>query len=247
MSRATEEPEVEEREEVTSPAEARGAAETHDAPAEEEAFEEEQYEVAPDLPGEGASVAARRRPLYRRPVFLVVAALVLLAALLFGLRYWAYARSHETTDDAFIDGHIVQVSPKVSGYVAEIYVSDHQTVKSGDLIAELDSRDFEAKLDQAKAALDAGLAQQKQARTQVTLTRATTRANVQQAAAGVQQARSNVSGARAGAASERSRITQSTAGTSAAEANLRQAQADVLAAQAEATRATRDVTRSQPS
>jgi membrane fusion protein (multidrug efflux system) len=187
----------------------------------------------------------RPRPLYKRPLFLIGAAVVLLLALFVGGRYWLYARSHETTDDAFIDGHIIQVSPKVSGYVAKVYVVDNQTVKSGDLIAELDSRDFEAKLDQAKAALDAGLAQQKQARTQVTLTRATTRANVQQAAAGVQQARSNVSGARAGAASERSRITQSTAGTSAAEANLRQAQADVLAAQAEATRANADVQRYQ--
>src|SRR4051795_12904152 len=59
----------------------------------------------------------RKRPLYRRPVFLIVVAIVLGLALLFGLRYWAYARAHESTDDAFIDGHIIQVSPKVSGYV----------------------------------------------------------------------------------------------------------------------------------
>src|SRR6266550_3215861 len=108
----------------------------------------------------------RKRPLYRRPAFL------------FGVRYWAYARSHETTDDAFIDGHIIQVSPKVSGYVLKVYVSDNQTVNAGDLIAELDPRDLETKLDQAKAALNAGMAQQKQAQTQVTLTRATTHAGV---------------------------------------------------------------------
>jgi membrane fusion protein (multidrug efflux system) len=101
------------------------------------------------------------------------------------------------------------------------------------------------KVAQAKAALDAGLAQQKQAQTQVTLTRATTRANMQQAAAGVQQARSQVAGARAGAASERSRTTQSSAGINAAEANVQQARSEVSAAMAEAARANADVQRYQ--
>src|SRR5205809_2502834 len=72
----------------------------------------------------------RKRPLYRRPAFLIGASLILLLAILFGVRYWAYARSHETTDDAFVDGHIIQVSPKVSGYVLKVYVSDNQTVKA---------------------------------------------------------------------------------------------------------------------
>jgi membrane fusion protein, multidrug efflux system len=245
MSRATEESEVEEREEVTSPAEARGAAETHDAPAEEEAFEEEQYEVAPHLPGEGAPVAARRRPLYRRPVFLVVAALVLLAALFFGLRYWAYARAHETTDDAFIDGHIVQVSPKVSGYVAKIYVSDNQPVKEGDLVAELDARDFEARLEAARAALAAGEAREREARAGVALTRATSSAGVQQASSGVRQARAGVESARASAAAERSKISQAGAGVATAQAGVATAQAQVAAAEAEANRANADVQRYQ--
>ncbi len=188
---------------------------------------------------------ARRRPVYKRPSFLIGAAVVLLLILLFGGRYWLYARSHETTDDAFIDGHIIQVSPKVSGYVVKVYVADNQTVNAGDLIAELDARDFEARLDQAKATLNAGFAQQKQAQTQVTLTRVTTRANVRQAAAGVQQARSGVTGARAGAASERNRTTQASAGIGTAEANMQQARAQVSAAEAEAGRANADVQRYQ--
>src|SRR5439155_19451843 len=121
----------------------------------------------------------------------------------------------------------------------------NQIVNAGDLMVELDARDLEAKLDQAKAALNAGLAQQKQAQTQVTLTRVSTRANVQQAAAGVQQARSGVTGARAGAASERSRTTQAAAATGASEANLQQARAQVSAAEAEAVRANADVERYQ--
>src|SRR5919197_59290 len=249
MARVTEEPEVEERKEVEPPppAETRGvteAAEAREAPAEEETFEEE-HEVGPDVPGGVPAVVVRRRPLYRRPAFLVVAALVLLVAVVTGLRYWAYARTHESTDDAFIDGHIVQVSPKVSGYVARVYVTDNQQVKEGDLIVELDARDYEARLEAARAALAAGLARQREAQAGVSLTRATTRANVQQASSGVQQARSGVESARAAAAAERSRISQAGAGVATAQAGVAQAQAQVAAAEAEANRAAADVQRYQ--
>src|SRR5437763_776869 len=249
MARATEEPGVEEKDVESPPhTEARGATETTDvreAPTEEETFEEEQYEVAPDIPDDGTAVVVKRRPLYRRPAFLLAAALVLLVAVIFGLRYWAYARTHESTDDAFIDGHIVQVSPKVSGYVAKVYVTDNQQVKEGDLVAELDARDYDARLEAARAALAAGLAREREAQAGVSLTRATTRANVQQSSSGVQQARSGVESARAAAAAERSKIGQTSAGVATTQAGVAQAEAQVAAAQAEANRAAADVQRYQ--
>ena len=193
----------------------------------------------------GGHTHFRKRPLYKRPAFLIGAALVLLLAVLLGLRYWLYARSHESTDDAFIDGHIIQVSPKISGYVAKIYVTDNQQVKSGELLAELDARDYEAKLVQAQAAYDAGLAQQHQAQTQVTLTRANSRSTIQQAVAGVREKRSGVGGAQADAAAERARINQAAAGVSSSQANVAQARARLSSAQAQATRAEADVRRYQ--
>jgi membrane fusion protein (multidrug efflux system) len=186
-----------------------------------------------------------RRPLYKRPAVLVVAAIVLLVGAILGVRYWLYARSHESTDDAFIDGHIIQISPKASGYVAKVYVTDNQQVKDGDLIVELDARDYEARLKQAKAALDAALAKEKEARTNVFLTRATGAANVQQAAATVQRARSGVESSRAAAASDQSRASQAAAAVATAQANLEQARAQVQAAEAEVTRANADVDRYQ--
>jgi len=194
---------------------------------------------------EGNGHEFKPRPIYRRPGFLIGAIIVLLVVAIFGIRYWLYARSHETTDDAFIDGHIVQVSSKASGYVARIYITDNQQVKAGDLLAELDARDYEVKVTQAKAALDAGLAQQHQAQTQVTLTRANTSSTVQQATAGVRQARSGVQGAQANAAAERSRISQASAGVSTAQANVEQSRAQLKAAIAQATRANADVQRYQ--
>src|ERR1041384_5421911 len=111
---------------------------------------------------EGVGAETRKRPLYRRPAFLIVALIVLLIAAAFGIRYWLYARSHESTDDAFIDAHITPVSPKVAGYIAKIYVKANQQVKKGDLLLEIDPRDYQARLDQANAALAAGEARLKE-------------------------------------------------------------------------------------
>jgi membrane fusion protein (multidrug efflux system) len=198
--------------------------------------EEEEIQDQPD-----AEVA--RRPFYKRRGVLIIGAVVLLLAVVFGVRYWLYARSHESTDDAFIDGHIIQVSPKVSGYVAKIYVKDNQQVKAGDLIAELDARDYEVRLQQAQAALDAGLAKENEAKSNVSLTRATSSATVQQARAAVQRSRSQVQSQRAGAASSQSKANEASSAVATAEANVAQTQAQVVAAQADVTRANADVER----
>jgi len=187
--------------------------------------------------------AAKKRPLYRRPAFLIAAAIIFLVGALLGVRYWLYARSHETTDDAFIDAHITRVSPKVSGYIVNLHVDSNQQVNKGDLLAEIDPRDFQAKLDQAKAALAAGEARFKEARTGVALTQANTKANVQQATASVQQARAGVAASEASAAAERSRVSQAGATIDSARANLQQTRAQVNAAEAELVRAQADVTR----
>ena len=206
-------------------------------------FEDEQHET---IVTETETIEhVQKRPIYRRPAFLITAAVVIVVGLIFGLRYWAYARSHESTDDAFIDGRVVQVNPKVTGYIVKVHVKDNQEVKEGDLIAEIDPRDFEARLEQARAALAAGSARLREARTGVELTRASARANVQQASATVQQARSGVESQRAAAAAERTRITQAGAGVATAQANVAQARSQVAAAEAEATRAQADVARYQ--
>ena len=186
-----------------------------------------------------------RRKLYRRPAFLIAAVIVLLIAAAVGINYWLYARSHESTDDAFIDAHVTAVSPKVSGYVAKVHVVANQQVKKGDLVVEIDPRDYQAKLDQAKAALAAGEARLKEAQTGVQLTRANSRANVQQASGTVQQARAGVEASRAQAAAERTRVTQAGAAIGSAQANQQQLQAQVNAAQAELERARADVARYQ--
>jgi membrane fusion protein (multidrug efflux system) len=71
--------------------------------------------------------------------------------------------THEITDDAFIDVHFVSVAPKIAGRVAVVHVDDNQLVRKGDVLVEIDPRDFHVALTQAKANLAKDKATQVQA------------------------------------------------------------------------------------
>lgn len=65
---------------------------------------------------------------------------------------WAYLSSYESTDDAQVDGHLNAISPRISGTVVGVYVENNQVVKAGQVIVDLDPRDYQVALDQAKGA-----------------------------------------------------------------------------------------------
>ena len=96
-----------------------------------------------------------------RITLLAVGGVALIIAVVWGLRYVAFALSHESTDDAFIDGDIVPISPKVAGEVVALRFRDNQDVKQDDLLVEIDPRDYEARLAAARAASDGATAQHK--------------------------------------------------------------------------------------
>jgi membrane fusion protein (multidrug efflux system) len=98
-------------------------------------------------------------------LFAGVAALVVLVAVIF--YYLRCIAPYESTDDAFIDGYVTLISPRVPGQVARLAVKDNQEVKQGDVLVEIDPRDYEANLSQAKADLAAANSQANQARAQV--------------------------------------------------------------------------------
>jgi membrane fusion protein (multidrug efflux system) len=182
-------------------------------------------------------------PFYKRARVMIIAAVVLLIGLTFGVRYFVYASAHESTDDAFIEGHIIQISPKVAGHIAKVYVSENQHVKKGDLLAEIDSRDYEARLAQAKAMELAAQSKAQAASINVNVTSTTAGAGVEQASSSVQTAKSNVENARASVEATRGRLEQSQAQVKTAQANAESAHAQVTAAEAEATRANADAAR----
>jgi membrane fusion protein, multidrug efflux system len=71
----------------------------------------------------------------------------------YALRYIVSHILYESTDDAFVEGHIISVSPKVSGTISKVLVQDNQDVKKGDLLLIIDPCDYEAKVRTYKAAL----------------------------------------------------------------------------------------------
>lgn len=101
--------------------------------------------------------AAKAQP-GRRRVVLIVGAVVLLLALVWGGEKYLYARSHISTDDATVDGHIVPVVAKVGGYVASVGVSENEQVHLGQVVVQLDTAELAVKLAQADADLAAARA-----------------------------------------------------------------------------------------
>src|SRR5579883_2948004 len=84
------------------------------------------------------------------------------------------ALGHVSTDDAQVDGHIAPVSAKISGTVVDVLVNDNQQVKQGQVLVRLDPRDYQAKVDQARAAVAYAESQARGATVNVPLTRETT-------------------------------------------------------------------------
>jgi membrane fusion protein, multidrug efflux system len=97
-------------------------------------------------------------------VWSAFAAIVLILAAVAGLRFFAQLMSTESTDDAFISVHYTLISSKVAGRVSKVNVDDNQEVDKGDILVEIDPRDFDAALEQKEASLKASVAQAEAAR-----------------------------------------------------------------------------------
>jgi membrane fusion protein (multidrug efflux system) len=89
----------------------------------------------------------------RRVVLIAVAALLLSGLAGGGLYWWRVWRFVESTDDAYVQGDISVIAPKVEGYIATLAVQDNQAVRRGEVLATIDDRDFRARVQSAEAAV----------------------------------------------------------------------------------------------
>jgi membrane fusion protein (multidrug efflux system) len=174
--------------------------------------------------------------------FKIGAAAVAVVVIIAGVIWWLNARHYESTDDAFIDTHIVHLSPQVSGRVTRIYVNDNQQVSKGQPLVEIDPADVKAKLAQAEAqeaqaanvyrqdvAADAGLkAQAERAQRdaeryrtlQQTTPQAVSQQTVDQAVTTSRNATAQVAASQAKIASDRAQIAVAKAQLDAAQLNV---------------------------
>jgi membrane fusion protein (multidrug efflux system) len=103
-------------------------------------------------PPKGDTHTVRGYPGKKRRKFVVISAIV--AVVVVGsVLLWRYLSSYESTDDAQADVHLYPVSARISGYVIKVNVDDNQWVEQGTVLVEIDPKDYEVAVDQAKANL----------------------------------------------------------------------------------------------
>jgi membrane fusion protein (multidrug efflux system) len=155
---------------------------------------------------------------------MIIGAIVVAA----GFWFWWHGRNRESTDDATVDGHIVPISPRISGRILQVLVNDNQHVEQGQPLVTLDPSVYETRVQQAQAALDAAIAKANAAQVTVPLTRATTSTGTTGAAANLVTAQAEATAAQVAAQrAATSEVSAAEANVAQAEANNRKAQADL--------------------
>jgi len=102
----------------------------------------------------------------KKKAFMIVGVVVAIG-LVAGYFYSGYRKTHVSTDDAFIDGNIHTIAAKIYGTVKEIYVTDNQPVKQGDLLLEIDPADYTVRYREASSAVNAEKAKLAEAVTKI--------------------------------------------------------------------------------
>jgi membrane fusion protein, multidrug efflux system len=168
-----------------------------------------QPETAQDLEPE-------KPPTRRRILLAVVIVVVALAA----LGIWWRSTFSENTDDAQVNGHLIQISSRIAGQVAKVYVEENQMVNKGDPIADLDPRDYQVAVENAEAVLASARANAAAANVNVPIVTVSTGSNLRSASADLAGAKAGLSGAEKQLAAAQARVAQSQANATRAAADL---------------------------
>ncbi len=189
-----------------------------------------EVEAPPAPPAENVAVSEthsvppppRRQSFFRTRPFartlLIVGIIVLLVGGFFLYRYFA---SYESTDDAQIDGHLMPLSARVTGYIIKVNVDDNQYVQQGAVLAEMDPRDYQVAVDKAQADLADAQATYESLTINVPITSVNTTSQVSSSQADVESAEAAVSQAQQQYDAAQAQLAQ-------AEANNVKAQNDLV-------------------
>ena len=115
--------------------------------------------IAPD------DIAPAKTPLLRRPWVVMLLGALAIIAIIYGASATFHSLTHESTDDAFIDSHVVSIAPKIAGRISAVHVTDNQIVKKGDALLDIDPADADAVVAQKRAARDVAVAKERNAET----------------------------------------------------------------------------------
>ena len=176
-------------------------------------------EAVPDAEKQDAKVGRARSLLQNHPVIILA---ILLVVVVGGGYLIRDAFLYEGTDDAQVDGHIMPLSARITGYVHEVPVIEGQIVHAGDVLVTIDPKDYKIAVDQAQATFADAQATAASSRFNIPITSVTTRSNLDSAGTAVINAQ---------------------AGVKAAEQNFESAKAALEQAQANSTKSAADLAR----
>ena len=162
----------------------------------------------------------RRNRLRRNRRKTMIFALAGLAVLVAGFFLWRYLSSYESTDDAQVDVHLYPVSSRISGYVIKVNVGDNQYVEKGTVLVEIDPKDYEVAVNQARANLANAEATAQSLNITVPITSVSTLSQLTFTASDVENARAGIIAAEKQLAAAHAQVEQ-------AEANDVKAQDDL--------------------
>jgi membrane fusion protein (multidrug efflux system) len=208
--------------------------------------------ITPVMEPPRAPIVVKRR---RKPVLLGIVLTIVAIGLAIGIYEWVYWSHFVSTDDAFIEGHVVSISPQIPAKVLAVHTDDNQLVNKGDLLVDLDPTDYDVAVAQAQATLRAMTGKAGEAKAEID----SAKASLDEAKAEVDVNRANLANAAAdlkryqdlqqknpGAVSKQ-QFDQATAAQASnfaqvkqAEAKEKKAEADVTTAQATAQAADGD-------
>jgi membrane fusion protein, multidrug efflux system len=173
---------------------------------------QEDSNIAAELP-QSAVVAGKRKAL-----LIWGGSSVLVLLLVFGVRYLIWSAHHETTDDAYLAGHLHPISARISDTVQRVSITDNQHVVEGQTLVILDPNDYKVRLDEAQAALDAAGKQVQTAAAAINTTSQSATAQTTQAQGAIAEANASIQASKAA-------VIAAEAGVPRAEAQLQQANA----------------------
>jgi membrane fusion protein (multidrug efflux system) len=150
----------------------------------------------------------------------IIIAVLIVAMLTGGVLYWLNSRHYEDTDDAQVDGHISGIATRVAGTITGVYAMENDPVQVGQLLADLDPRDYQAAVDHARGELARAQAEMRAEQPNVPLTQVTTQTTIATSGTDVSAAEAAVAAAEREHEAALERVRQ-------AEANNIKAQADV--------------------
>ena len=161
----------------------------------------------------------------RNPILIGALVVGAIAGGVWAFSNWSFGKSHASTEDAYLTGHVVAIAPQVNGAISNIFVKENQEVKAGDILAELDASTYQADVKQAEANLAVAKATASGASSSSDVTSAAGDAQLEMARGGVSQMTSMISGAE-------SDVRRARAALMGVQSNQRTARASIQGAKA---------------